>query len=479
MSDDKTEFTFGRVPENNQSENQNNNIQNGTPSQQQQPPIGGGFSSVLKDEGESKNKDAKMIVETSVSGLAYRIEVFRNGDIFDAFEVDCRELQSRSDGNDVFKQRYTAAHDRTKGQHISEEFFRKIASDEGDYIDGDEHCKIETFVSENTIKTVIYLDGIEFETKEEKIVDNIKSKQNILDKKTKNVHVSFVEKYLDKDKFPVNTFLNPLLEKLPLYDKNPMHAFWIFLALTVVLLIVMKVAFCTMSNNTPLGKLVKPGLKNAFGESLCKTVEKKCMNAKEAGWPKEMGIKPNVCRKACKNSILSQEVCKEFTVNKEAMSIKCKAASQSGWKDKKVEKECKSYCSEGLIEPNICYAKDILTPFSISPSSKIELDHGKNRNIYIRNNKNSMMRVRLAPAGIKIKDESGSEVTNVEIIAFLNGKTRMSVDPKEEGEFEILLEPTYIGQFKTGKYNGELTFVIEFDDSKEILHPKVKFSFVI
>ena len=110
------------------------------------------FEVVHKSEGKSKNRTGKVYIETSVKGLIYRTNVYLNDFLIDAKEVSCIDLASLENGQSIFRDRYLATHNAFEIQYFLDKIYAKVLSDEGDYIEGDGKCSVNTYVFENIIK---------------------------------------------------------------------------------------------------------------------------------------------------------------------------------------------------------------------------------------------------------------------------------------------------------------------------------------
>lgn len=440
---DETEMTlFGDEPEQPKqpaTSNGNGQVVNNV---NQSANGGDGYSVVERDEGEGKSNLGQVVVETATKGLLYRCEVFANGALIDAKEINCKDLLSNESKDFVFKQRYLATHNTFKLQYMAEEFFKEVESDEGDFQDGEEHCKVVTFVSEDTIRTVVYLDGEEFESKELAIADNIKNKKNLIEKKYQVFHLDNVERYIDKEKFPVNTFLNPLLEKLPFYKKNPMYAFYFFIGIILVILLAIKMFFCSdFMVNKKKGKKKFEYLTTyaPYCDDFKEKIVKGCNASFEGDWKLKSKV---FTTKTCKSACVDYDFIDGATCDKWTQSI-------------------------GLVDGGIK-----TNPFTITPEGELELSQKKITTVYLKNNTPRTLRFKVV--GRKIIDNPNSE-----IIMFINDKTEVSLEPNEENKFEIRLESTYIGSFSSGEYKGEILFAVYNDDKSINTTEKRNFKFAI
>ncbi len=211
------------------------------------------FESVYKSDGKSKNKTGKISIETSTRGLVYRTNVYLNDFLIDAKEVSCIDLATLENGQSVFKDRYLATHSAFESQYFLDKIYIKVLSDEGNYSEGDGKCIVNTYVFENLVKNEVVVDDYEVDVAESEIEDKIVNDKKAFKLKYTKLHKDFVKDNIDIPKFPVNTFLNKTLKKFPLYDRNPMYAFYIFLATVMFVLWIISLVVCGRA----LPKIVK------------------------------------------------------------------------------------------------------------------------------------------------------------------------------------------------------------------------------
>jgi len=121
------------------------------------------FKVVYKTEGKSKNKLGIILIETSSKGLIYRSEVYLDGYIIDAKEVNCQDVSNADDSQLIFRERYLATHNKFEDLYLATREFRKVLSDEGKHIEEDGLCVVTTYTYENLIKHEVYLDTDELD----------------------------------------------------------------------------------------------------------------------------------------------------------------------------------------------------------------------------------------------------------------------------------------------------------------------------
>lgn len=433
-----------------------------------------GFKVVHRDAGDAKGASGEIIIETAVKGLLYRCEVFKSGSLIDAREINCKDLVSNEEKDYIFKQRYMATHNTFKMQYIAEEFFREVESTEGEFKDGDEeHCKVVTSVSDDTIRTIIYVDGEEFETKDIAIKDNIKNKKSLLEKRCQIFHLENIAKYIDVEKFPVNTFLNPVLTKLPFYKKNPMHSFYVFLVLLGVLFVGAYFVYGAYLNTLKDGKLKK----KKFSESIWHTLENRCMESKDSEWRK--GVKPNFnqCTNyRYKDRIFTKEAYDRIfgDVNWDDKALECKAAKKKSWKDaegkenKELKESCKTFCNQGSIDKGICSERKV--QYSIVPN-KLRLNLHDAQPIYLANKSNRTLVFRIE--SIKLD----GDLSLPQIVRISGLEESRSLEPGDDDSFKFSLVHSAAESYENGAYSGVIKVGLTYDGEPQV--QEIKFTFEI
>jgi hypothetical protein len=235
------------------------------------------FEVVHKSESKSRDKSGTIRVETSIKGLVYRTNVYLNGFLIDAKEVSCIDLATLENGHSLFKQRYLATHYAFEQQYFMEKVFVKVLDDEGIYVEGEGKCVVNTYIFENIVKNEILVDEYEIDVYETEVEEElVNDKQNFKRKYTK-LHRDVVKENILVPKFPVNTFLNPTLKKFPLYDRNPMYAFYLFIVTVFLVLWIISKIMCGRA----LPKLAK-GIGGANASLVVRDMQKSiCFKSKD------------------------------------------------------------------------------------------------------------------------------------------------------------------------------------------------------
>jgi len=203
------------------------------------------FKVIHKTEGKAKNKVGKVLIETSVKGLFYRSEVYIDGHLVDAKEVNCQDLSSAEDKDIVFKERYLLAHEKFEDLYLAPRVFVKVLSYEGEYIEDEEAtCIITTSVYENIVRHEVFVGADEIDIIEDIVEPELSSNKAGFSNKYKQLHQAVIDKYIKIYKFPANTFLRPTLKKFPLYEKNPLYSFYMLLATIAFVLWLLSLIVC-------------------------------------------------------------------------------------------------------------------------------------------------------------------------------------------------------------------------------------------
>lgn len=202
------------------------------------------FKVIQKTEGKAKNKIDKVSIETSVKGLMYRSEVYLDNHIIDAKEVNCQDLASAEDGNFVFRERYLATHRKFEDLYLAERIFVQVLADQGDYIEGEGTCTVNTSIFENIVRHEVFVDANEIDKIEEPIDKELAENSKAFKVKYKQLHQEVLAQYIKVPKFPTNTFLNPILKKYPFYDTRPMVSLLLFLLTVAFVLWLISLLVC-------------------------------------------------------------------------------------------------------------------------------------------------------------------------------------------------------------------------------------------
>lgn len=205
------------------------------------------FEVIHKSSSKSKNKTGKIYIETSVKGLIYRTNVYLDDFLIDAKEISCFDLATLENGQTIFKERYLATHTAFEKQYFIEKVFVKVLNDEGNYANSDGKCVVNTYIFENLIKNEILVDDYEIDVIETELESEIANDKKAFKLKYSKLHADLVRENIIVPKFPVNTFLNPTLKKFPLYKKNPMHSFYLFVLTVALVLWILSFVICGKS----------------------------------------------------------------------------------------------------------------------------------------------------------------------------------------------------------------------------------------
>jgi len=202
------------------------------------------FEVVQKTEGKSRNKMGKIIVETATKGLIYRTHVYLDSFLIDAKEMSCLDLATLDNGPSVFRERYLATHQAFEQQYFVEKIFVPVLDDMGAYKHGTATSEVNTYTFENIIKTEVVVEGSIVDTLETEVIQQVADDKKAFKMQYIKQHDEFVRLNIVFPKFPVNTFLNPVLKKFYFYDKNPMHAFYLFLVTVAFVLWLLAQIMC-------------------------------------------------------------------------------------------------------------------------------------------------------------------------------------------------------------------------------------------
>ena len=205
------------------------------------------FEVIHKSSSKSKNKTGKIYIETSVKGLIYRTNVYLDDFLIDAKEISCFDLATLENGQTIFKERYLATHTAFEKQYFIEKVFVKVLNDEGNYANSDGKCVVNTYIFENLIKNEILVDDYEIDVIETELESEIANDKKAFKLKYSKLHADLVRENIIVPKFPVNTFLNSTLKKFPLYKKNPMYAFYLFVLTVALVLWILSFVICGKS----------------------------------------------------------------------------------------------------------------------------------------------------------------------------------------------------------------------------------------
>ena len=257
------------------------------------------FEVVLTTKSKSKNSIENILIETSVNGLIYRTEVFMNNHLIDAVEVNCSDISTIDKYEEIFKARYTAHHSKLEEKYTQKKIFSKVATTDGDYIDGEGVINIITSVSDKTYKVEAFLDSNQLDIFQEEVSD---ADEKVFKAKYTQAHKDFVKKYAAVLRFPANTFINPVIKKFPFYKKSPMTAFMFFLAAIALVIWIISIIVC--------GKALKKIVKAVAGKEAALVVKdlQKTMCKKSADEADAQALLLDENGKLINNSALSDFV---------------------------------------------------------------------------------------------------------------------------------------------------------------------------
>lgn len=202
------------------------------------------FKIVRETDAKSKNGIDNIHIETSVKGLIYRCEVYMDSHLIDAEEVNCSEISTIDKYEDIFQARYNVAHRKFEEIYTKKRIYSKVLEADGGYSEDDGDCKVITSICDNIIRCEVLLDDKQIDQQEITIDKNQAVDTKVFKAKYTQAHKDFVTKYIKVLKFPVNTFLNPVLKKFPMYKKSPMYALGFFLATIVLVLWILSIIVC-------------------------------------------------------------------------------------------------------------------------------------------------------------------------------------------------------------------------------------------
>lgn len=199
------------------------------------------FDVVLRSRAKAKNTTSTIIIETSVQGLIYRTEVFKDDHLVDAIEVNCQDLAETESALETFKARYIATHNKFESNYTIEKIFSKVLQADGEYLEGEGQINVVTSISDRIYRVEVFLDSNQLDFEEREILDG---DDKLFKAKYTQAHKDMIKKYVLIPKFPANTFLNPAIKKFPFYRSSPLTAFFFFLATIVLVLWLISMLAC-------------------------------------------------------------------------------------------------------------------------------------------------------------------------------------------------------------------------------------------
>jgi len=202
------------------------------------------FTVVKETNAKSKNGLNEMHIETSIKGLIYRCEAYMDSHLVDAEEVNCSDISAVDRYEDIFEARYKVTHRKFVELYTKTKIYSKVLNVEGQYSDGEGDCRVTTSISDNTILCEAFLDNNKIDQIEEEVDKAQAQDKKVFKAKYTKAHKDFVSRYIEILKFPANTFLNPILKKLPMYKKSPMYALGFLIAIIVIVLWIISIIVC-------------------------------------------------------------------------------------------------------------------------------------------------------------------------------------------------------------------------------------------
>lgn len=203
-----------------------------------------GYREVLKNHGRSKRGQGDVTVVTKTTGLIFRVEAYLEGELINAKEVSCLDLNRSDNKEALFTERYKSAHEEYMLLYLAAPAYTEMYRDRDEVAEEGEGYVIVTGMSENTFRTQAILNDAEVEAVETDIPDDLRDNEPALKAKALSQHKSLKEKYFTKLPFPANTPLRPLLKKMPYYAKSPMFALLELIVVTALVLWLVSILFC-------------------------------------------------------------------------------------------------------------------------------------------------------------------------------------------------------------------------------------------
>jgi hypothetical protein len=320
------------------------------------------FKIVHKTNSIGKNKIDMVQIETSTKGLIYRTEVYIEDNLVDAKEVSCQDLATSEVNEIIFKKRYTATHEKYEELYFAPRVFIKVLEDEGLYLeDENEKCIISTSVYNNIVRHEVSVGLENIDKIEHTIEKDIANNKAAFTNKYKQLHQEVVDKYVKILKFPANTFLNPIIKKFPLYNKNPLYAFYLFLITVAFVLWIVSLILCGKA----LVKITKKVAGKEAGLVVKDLQKSMCIKSyldKEKLKPEVVLEKEDVVAKyGSAYLILPEQI--EFKSTKDIKSIYIKNNLQTGIIVKLRERLITDF-ENPLVTPDMIV--NILTPLTIN-----------------------------------------------------------------------------------------------------------------
>lgn len=372
------------------------------------------FVTVLTDTFVSKGES--ITIDTSVSGLIYRVEVFYDSDLIDAIEVSYNHLRSKSDSDTLFVALYKQAHNEMLEVH---------------------HTKNNTCLAPQLKDSEIpQVSDVNISIDEKHINGGIGH----------HATLSWSRSLYLRIKRGVNrSHINhPIL--LPTA---------IIVLVCITLLFSAKVFLCS-------NYIIETFMDNAQQrvsylertEFLCHKLEKQCKVLAKGNKEQTYSVSIKQCKYWCKVDIISENACAVmlpyFPETKSLTNIKEE---------------------ENITTQVVLSQPKPKSPYRIDPKGKIELFPSSAIELYIANQTKEIMRIATIDLSL---DQNSHE----EIVQFRKGMSTLSIKAGEEKAFKIFLESTYYTLFEKGKYTGYIDFEISYEKGRKI-HIRKAFFFEV
>jgi len=200
-------------------------------------------------------------IVTSISGLVYRVEVYRNSELEDAVETECNELRMSAESEILFSAQYTKAHDK-----CVKRFCKKNLKEEGRELEKDNVFDKERIKEIESNKEDEDNALSVFKNKIKHIVSNLKGSQRstqIIISIISIIFLMFIGRFLICNETVVGFFF----DKIDFYKKT---------------------------------------------EYFCHKLEKECTILSKTNLEQNTVILPKDCRDWCKNKIITKDRCALF-----------------------------------------------------------------------------------------------------------------------------------------------------------------------
>jgi len=385
-------------------------------------------SYTLEEEKSCRGKHETIMLRVFSKDTELRVIVFGEESqdlIFNeerSFSIQLEDIREASERRSFIKQEIENLLYLHKERYCQEEIWHHVLTTDGIYKDGG-FVKLVSEKFENRLKTKIYINDKYFKRSNEEERLEFEDSE-LIAIRAKEVHEELMLKYGESEEelaFPVSVpWLNAILEKIPyFYKKSPISAFWVFL---FSLFFIVWLAICLS------GKFMNPKINQKttmammyFGsieEPLCGNLEDKCTSAHEMGWPAKEAKKR--CKKYCAYQVVGRDSC-----------------MQMGFRSEKD-------AGTPLIQQ----------PYKIIPPSQSLGSNTSDGIILFINNTSAEIVIELESIKVDKQDFPG-------IILPISGKTKFVLEKKEQGyRYDIMFEPTAIGQLQKGLYPCEVSFKV-------------------